>query len=100
MQTIRVVLTAILLGLFGLARPFVNCSAPPGASLDIRTEDQLKMSNSISTLLLRNLSDVFGENDPVRRRAAIDEIFHEDAVFYDPQAAYFVAGTTLLVLLV
>ena len=39
------------------------------------------MSNSISTLLLRNLSDVFGENDPVRRRAAIDEIFHEDAVF-------------------
>jgi hypothetical protein len=41
------------------------------------------MSNSISTLLLRNLSDVFGENDPVRRRAAIDEIFQEDAVFYD-----------------
>ena len=26
------------------------------------------MSNSIATLLLRNLSDVFGENDPVRRR--------------------------------
>ena len=43
------------------------------------------MSNSISTLLLRNLSDVFGENDPVRRRAAINEIFHEDAVFYDPK---------------
>jgi hypothetical protein len=42
------------------------------------------MSNSISVLLLRNLSDVFGENDPVRRRAAIDDIFHEDAVFYDP----------------
>jgi hypothetical protein len=42
------------------------------------------MSYSISTLLLRNLSDVFGENDPVRRRAAIDEIFHEDAVFHEP----------------
>src|SRR5437762_11412355 len=42
------------------------------------------MSNSISTLLLRNLHDVFGEIDPVRRRAAIDEIFHEDAVFYEP----------------
>jgi hypothetical protein len=42
------------------------------------------MSNSISTLLLRNLDEVFGENDPVRRRAAIDEIFHEDAVFHDP----------------
>src|SRR4030081_3564814 len=47
------------------------------------------MSNSISTLLLRNLSDVFGENDPERRRAAIDEIFHEDAVFYDPKGGIF-----------
>jgi hypothetical protein len=89
MQTIGVVLTAILLGLFGFAKPFVNCSAPPSANLNIRTEDQLKMSNSISTLLLRNLSDVFGENDPVRRRAAIDEIFCEDAVFYDPQGGIF-----------
>lgn len=42
------------------------------------------MSHSISTLLLRNLSDVFGEVDPVRRRAALKEFFHEDAVFYDP----------------
>ena len=42
------------------------------------------MSNSISTLMLRNLDEVFGENDPIRRRAAVDEIFHEDAVFYDP----------------
>jgi hypothetical protein len=33
------------------------------------------MSYSISTLLTRNLNDVFGENDPARRRAAIDEIF-------------------------
>jgi hypothetical protein len=28
------------------------------------------MSNSISTLLTRNLQDVFGENDPALRRAA------------------------------
>jgi hypothetical protein len=47
------------------------------------------MSSTISTLLLRNLSDVFGENDPVRRRAAIDEIFHEDAVFHDPKGGIF-----------
>ena len=47
------------------------------------------MPYGISTLLLRSLSDVFGENDPVRRRAAIDEIFHEDAVFYDPQGGAF-----------
>jgi len=39
---------------------------------------------SISTLLFRNLHDVFGENDPARRRAAIDEIFTEDCVFYEP----------------
>jgi hypothetical protein len=43
------------------------------------------MSYSMSTLPLRNLSDVFGENDPVRRRAAIDEIFNQDGVFYDPK---------------
>src|SRR6185369_9657321 len=47
------------------------------------------MSNSISTLLLRNLSDVFGENDPVRRRAAIDEIWHKDGVFYDPKGGAY-----------
>jgi hypothetical protein len=33
---------------------------------------------------MRNLQDVFGENDPARRRAAIDEIYNEDCVFYDP----------------
>jgi SnoaL-like protein len=47
------------------------------------------MSYSISTLLLRNLSDVFGESDPVRRRAAIDELFHEDAAFHDPKRGIF-----------
>jgi hypothetical protein len=47
------------------------------------------MLNSVSTLLLRNLHDVFGEHDAVRRRAAINEIFHEDAVFYDPNKAAF-----------
>jgi len=47
------------------------------------------MSQSISTLLSRNLHDVFGENDPVRRRAAIDEIFTEDCVFYDPMGGVY-----------
>jgi hypothetical protein len=44
------------------------------------------MSNSISNLLIRNLRDVFGENDPTQRRAAIDEIWAEDGVFYDPNS--------------
>ena len=43
---------------------------------------------SISTLLTRNLHDIFGENDPARRRAAIDEIFTEDCVFYEPRGVY------------
>ena len=47
------------------------------------------MSYSISTLLTRNLQDVFGENDPARRRAAIDEIFTEDGVFYDPSRGVY-----------
>jgi hypothetical protein len=46
------------------------------------------MSYSISTLLTRNLLDVFGENDPARRRTAIDEIFTEDCVFYEPGGVY------------
>jgi SnoaL-like domain len=43
------------------------------------------MPSTISNLLLRNLHEVFGETDPVRRRSAINEIFHEDAVFYEPK---------------
>ena len=47
------------------------------------------MSYSISTLLTRNLHDVFGENDSARRRAAIDEIFTEDCMFYDPMGGVY-----------
>jgi hypothetical protein len=46
------------------------------------------MSYSISTLLIRNLDDVFGEIDPARRRAAIDEIFHEDAAYHDRNGVF------------
>jgi hypothetical protein len=41
------------------------------------------MSNSVVTLLSRNLHEVFGENDPERRRATIEEIFAEDAAFHE-----------------
>jgi hypothetical protein len=51
---------------------------------DFADQNQAIMSYNISTLLTRNLHEVFGENDPARRRAAIDEIFTEDCVFYDP----------------
>jgi hypothetical protein len=83
-------LTVVVLGLFGFAGFSASCGAPHSASSDSKkTEDQPNMSNSISTLLTRNLNDVFGENDPVRRRKAIDELFTEDAVFYDPMGGAF-----------
>jgi hypothetical protein len=43
---------------------------------------------SISTLLTRNLHDVCAGNDPVRRREAIDQIFTEDCMFYEPRGVY------------
>lgn len=39
-----------------------------------------------SELIHRNLQDVFGEGDARRRRAAIDELYTEDAVLYVPPA--------------
>jgi len=57
------------------------------AALD--ADRRQSMSYSISTLLTRNLQDVFGENEPARRRAAIDEIFTEDCVFYDPSRGVY-----------
>ena len=47
------------------------------------------MSYSISTLLSRNLQEVFGENDPARRRAAVQELYTEDGVFYDPSKGVY-----------
>src|SRR5712691_8670510 len=52
----------------------------------VDAERREAMPFSISTLLTRNLQDVFGENDAARRRAAIDEIWTEDGVFYDPKS--------------
>jgi hypothetical protein len=37
----------------------------------------------LGRLMERNLSDVFGERDPARRRAAIAELYTEDCTMYD-----------------
>jgi SnoaL-like protein len=55
----------------------------------VDAERRQAMPNSVSTLLTRNLYDVFGENDPKRRRAAIDEMFTEDCVFYEPSGGVY-----------
>jgi SnoaL-like domain len=73
---------------FWIAERFLRAHKPNGTMTSLATSPEGKMSDTVSTLLLRNLHDVFGEIDPVRRRAAIDEIFHEDAVFHEPNGIY------------
>ncbi|MDE1992926.1 MAG: nuclear transport factor 2 family protein [Rhizobiaceae bacterium] len=46
------------------------------------------MSYDIATLLDRNLQNVFGEGDDALRRAVVDEIFTEDAIFVEPHGIY------------
>ena len=90
MHTIRKVLIISCLGLCGLAVLAANHRTPPSVDAAAKeSEDQPKMTNTIPTLLTRNLNDVFGENDPAHRRKVIDEIFTEDAVFYDPMGGVF-----------
>ena len=46
------------------------------------------MSDRIGELLKRNLQEVFGEGDPGRRRAAIDELYTEDCVVDAPPGVF------------
>jgi hypothetical protein len=46
------------------------------------------MSDVISTLLLRNLTEVFGEGDPHRRKAAIAELYSQDCAVFLPIGRY------------
>jgi hypothetical protein len=52
------------------------------------------MSDIIERLLLRNLQEVFGQGDPVRRRAAIEELYTEDCTVLLPNDRY--VGRTAL----
>jgi len=54
-------------------------NVPPSVGVDVA---------SIETLLNRNLLEVFGENDPVRRRAAIRELYTDDCVLYAPPGSF------------
>jgi hypothetical protein len=67
-------------------RSFASPAIGRLAARELDTNRIKTMSYSKSTLILRNLRDVFGENDPARRRAAIDDIYDEDCVFYDPNS--------------
>jgi hypothetical protein len=54
------------------------------------------MSDIIERLLLRNLQEVFGQGDPVRRRAAIDELYIEDCTVLLPIGRYVGRATLAL----
>jgi SnoaL-like protein len=46
------------------------------------------MTDRIPELLRRNLQEVFGEGDAVRRRAAIDELYTDDCVLDAPPGVF------------
>jgi hypothetical protein len=46
------------------------------------------MSERIHELLHRSLEEVFGEGDPARRRAAIQELYTDDCVLYVPPGVF------------
>lgn len=46
------------------------------------------MSMTTANLLIRNLHEVFGERDPLRRRAAIETLFVSPAQFSDPHGRH------------
>jgi hypothetical protein len=52
---------------------------PPSVGADV---------SGVTTLLKRNLPEVFGESDPARRRAAIRELYTGDCVLYVPPGAF------------
>jgi SnoaL-like protein len=41
--------------------------------------------NSLGRVMERNVSEVFGERDPSRRRAAIAELYADDCAIYDTE---------------
>src|SRR6201999_2590116 len=44
-------------------------------------------TEAIATLMRRNLAEVFGERDPVARRAAIEELYDPEVKFADPEGS-------------
>jgi hypothetical protein len=59
----------------------------------LRIEDHLDMSYKISTLLTRNLQEVFGENDPRDAARPLTSSTRKTAYFTAPAREPIVAGT-------
>ncbi len=50
------------------------------------------MSETIETLLRRNLFEVFGERDNAKRKDALAEIWHAEAVLVNPDGRHVAAS--------
>ena len=62
----------------------------PGANKDAvgaKTKDD-SVRDTLAHLMLRNLSEVFGERDSERRMAAIKNLYSEDAVFFEAEQRF------------
>ncbi len=61
------------------------CADPRRANKDavgVKTKAN-SMSDTLADLMLKNLSEVFGERDSERRMAAIKNLYSDDAVFFE-----------------
>jgi hypothetical protein len=72
------------------AKPGSKQTAPnaTGGCATVNSQGEIVMNDRIHELLHRNLQEVFGEGDAVRRRAAIDELYTEDCVLYVPPGTF------------
>src|SRR3979411_2692939 len=61
--------------------------APNKDAVGAKTKDD-SMSDTLGDLMLRNLSEVFGERDSERRIAAIKNLYSEDAVFFETEQRF------------
>ena len=52
-----------------------------------KTKDN-SVRDTLAHLMLRNLSEVFGERDSKRRMAAINNLYSEDAVFFEAEQRF------------
>jgi hypothetical protein len=54
----------------------------------METREEDVVSDTLAGLMLRNLSEIFGERDSDRRMAAIKTLYSEDAVFFEAEQRF------------
>ena len=65
----------------------VTSSGANKDAVGAKTKDD-SVRDTLAHLMLRNLSEVFGERDSERRMAAIKNLYSEDAVFFEAEQRF------------